>query len=175
MATGKGPPGDEVDAAEQGLTKKVEDGTVKIEEDVFGITSAANMLGDAIVKSTAEVETLRTELEAIVEKLQKSYTTANKNMEIYSKQSKEAMDTTDTQVKDRLVQVTDALTKETQAAAKKTEALAKAIYNDLLTKIDQLKDDAATQLERSHKAIPSPATHAILTQLKAGECIRHSI
>ena len=29
--------------------------------------------------------------------------------------------------------------------------------------------------EQFAKVLPAPATHAILTQLKAGECIRHSI
>ena len=40
---------DEVDAAEQGLTKKVEDGTMKIEEDVFGTTRARSPLSDYYV------------------------------------------------------------------------------------------------------------------------------
>ena len=37
----------------------------------------------------------------------------------------------------------------------------------------QVTRERVRQVEQ--KALPTPATHAILAQLKAGECIRHSI
>ena len=49
------------------------------------------------------------------------------------------------------------------------------VVTRLPVRADAVEEFECLFAEHAAAVLPAPATHAILTQLKAGECIRHSI
>jgi hypothetical protein len=144
---------EEINDAAQKLDAKVGAGTNTIEKGVYGLVDAANVLGGAIGDNSQELEEMRNKLSDTVDNLRQTYSDTTTEMGEVTNGTKTEMNSVLQSVNKKLDSVKGQLERETNRAANETKGLAKAIFGDLLNKIEQLKDDAVSNLDRSAKTI----------------------
>jgi hypothetical protein len=136
------------------LGTKITKGTSTLDKGMFAVIDAAKKLGNEIEDNTGELQDMEAKLSDGAERLNALYETTLKQMGSVSNETKTKLEKVEDMLMEKVQEVENRLVLETGTMKNDTQELAEEkIAADLAEKIETIKEDSVSSLDRSGRTV----------------------